>query len=115
MGINNVSWRFIVPQETQIIENDTQEYHNRAHYGYESNKDIPISKIDKIEIEKFRSLSGREIKLGKHLTFISGKNGTMKTTLMGLIAHPFSNDTKDAFGIPLKTNLGDVFKLSKKI
>ena len=38
----------------------------------------------------------------------------MKTTLMGLIAHPFSNDTKDAFGIPLKTNLGDVFKLSKK-
>ena len=41
MGINNVSWRFIVPQETQIIENDTQEYHNRAHYGYESNKDIP--------------------------------------------------------------------------
>ena len=114
MGINNVSWRFIVPQETQIIENDTQEYHNRAHYGYESNKDIPISKIDKIEIEKFRSLSGREIKLGKHLTFISGKNGTMKTTLMGLIAHPFSNDTKDAFGIPLKTNLGDVFKLSKK-
>ena len=91
-----------------------QEYHNRQFYNYETNKDIPIAKIDKIEIEKFRSLVNRKIKLGKHLTIISGKNGTMKTTLMGLIAHPFSNDTKDAFGVPLKTNLGDVFKLSKK-
>lgn len=103
-----------MPEEINIIENDTQEYHNRAFYGYENNKDIPIASIDKIEIEKFRSLSSRELKLGKHLTIISGKNGTMKTTLMGLIAHPFSNNTKDAFGAPLKTNLGDVFKLSKK-
>ena len=103
-----------MPQETQIVENDMQEYHNRAHYGYESNKDIPISKIDKIEIEKFRSLSGREIKLGKHLTIISGKNGTMKTTLMGLIAHPFSNDSEDAFHDPLKTLKSDVFRLSTK-
>lgn len=103
-----------MPEEINIIENNTQEYHNRKFYGYENNKDIPIASIDKIEIEKFRSLSGRELKLGKHLTIISGKNGTMKTTLMGLIAHPFSNNTKDAFGAPLKTNLGDVFKLSKK-
>ena len=91
-----------------------QGYHNRQFYDYETNKDIHIAKIDKIEIEKFRSLANRKIKLGKHLTIISGKNGTMKTTLMGLIAHPFSNNTKDAFGVPLKTNLGDVFKLSKK-
>lgn len=109
-----MSWRYIVPQETQIVENNTQEYHNRAHYGYETNKDIPISKIDKIEIEKFRSLSDREIKLGKYLTIISGKNGTMKTTLMGLIAHPFSNDNEDAFHDPLKTLKSDVFRLSTK-
>lgn len=103
-----------MPEDINIIENNTQEYHNCAFYGYENNKDIPIASIDKIEIEKFRSLSGRELKLGKHLTIISGKNGTMKTTLMGLIAHPFSNNTKDAFGAPLKTKLSDVFKLSKK-
>ena len=103
-----------MPEETQIAEGDMQEYHNSGFYGYKNNKDISIAKIDKIEIKKFRSLSNREVKLGKSLTIISGKNGTMKTTLMGLIAHPFSNDTKDAFGGQLKTNLGDVFKLSKK-
>lgn len=91
-----------------------QEYHNRAFYNYENNKDIPIAKIDKIEIEKFRSLSNREVKLGKYLTIISGKNGTMKTTLLGLIAHPFSNDNEDAFHDPLKTLKGDVFRLSTK-
>lgn len=109
-----MSWGCSVPKATQIIENDVQEYHNRAFYGYESNKDIPIEKIDKIEIEKFRSLSNRELKLGKYLTIISGKNGTMKTTLLGLIAHPFSNESEDAFHDRLKTLKGDVFRLSTK-
>ena len=63
-----------MPEDINIIENNTQEYHNCAFYGYENNKDIPIASIDKIEIKKFRSLSGRELKLGKHLTIISGKH-----------------------------------------
>lgn len=36
----------------------------------------------------------------------------MKTSLMGLLAHPFSSEARDAFGTELKTPLQEVFKLS---
>jgi hypothetical protein len=43
--------------------------------------------------------------MGEHITVLSGRNGTMKTSLMGLLAHPFSSEAKDAFGSDLKTTL----------
>ena len=87
-------------------------FKNRNEYGYMSNKDIPIKKINALEIENFRTLKKRVVSLGNNLTVISGKNGTMKTTLMGLIAHPFTSTSKDCFGKQLKTPLKEVFKLS---
>ena len=85
-----------------------------SSYGYESNKDIKIKTIDGIYIKNFRSLKDRKLELGKHITIITGKNGTMKSSLLGLIAHPFSPDdnAKDVFGDYLKTDMSDVFKLS---
>jgi hypothetical protein len=47
-------------------------------------------------------------------TVFSGRNGTMKTSIMGLIAHPFDSDAEDAFGKTLKTTLKDVFNLSSQ-
>lgn len=46
--------------------------------------------IEKIHILKFRKFIDLEIKCGKKLTVIAGQNGTQKTTLLGLLAHPFS-------------------------
>ena len=46
--------------------------------------------IEKIHIVKFRKFSNLTIKCGRKLTIIAGQNGTQKTTLLGLIAHPFS-------------------------
>ena len=46
--------------------------------------------IEKIHITKFRKFSNLTIKCGRKLTVIAGQNGTQKTTLLGLIAHPFS-------------------------
>lgn len=82
---------------------------------YTSNKDINIKTIDSIYIKNFRSLKERKLELGKHITIITGKNGTMKSSLLGLIAHPFSpsgDDVKDVFGDILKTDMKDVFRLS---
>ena len=82
---------------------------------YTSNKDINIKTIDSIYVKNFRSLKERKLELGKHITIITGKNGTMKSSLLGLIAHPFSpsgDDVKDVFGDILKTDMKDVFRLS---
>lgn len=83
-------------------------------YGYTNNKDIKFSYIKGLYIDKFRSMSGRYLKLGKYITLVTGKNGTMKSSLLGLIAHPFSspNNAKDMYGNELKTSYSDVFRLS---
>lgn len=82
--------------------------------GYTDNKDVKFEYIRGITIKKFRSLKNRNLNLGKYLTVITGKNGTMKSSLLGLLAHPFSSPTnaKDLYGHPLKTDMKDVFKLS---
>ena len=84
--------------------------------GYKNYKEVSFQHISGIHIEHFRSLTNRDIKLGKYLTLITGKNGTMKSSILGLIAHPFSspNEAKDMYGKDLKTKHSDVFKLSLK-
>ena len=84
----------------------------KAELGHSDNKEIPIKSILGIRIERFRSFRGQSLVMGEHVTVLSGRNGTMKTSLMGLLAHPFSSDAKDAFGSELKSNLHEVFKLS---
>lgn len=86
----------------------------KEYYNYIENKDIKIKHIDAIYINNFRSLRDRKIELGRYITLITGKNGTMKSSILGLIAHPFSNkpESKDIFGNPLKTDMKNVFRLS---
>lgn len=84
----------------------------KIELGLSNNKDIQIQKILGIRIKCFRSLKEQSLILGEHVTVLSGRNGTMKTSLMGLLAQPFSSEAKDAFGTELKTPLHQVFKLS---
>lgn len=79
--------------------------------GYLNNKDVKFKYITGLYIQNFRSLKNRTLKLGKYMTVITGKNGTMKSSLMGLITHPFSspNSAKDLHGKPLKTDMRTVF------
>jgi hypothetical protein len=85
---------------------------NKSELGISDNKSIPIIRIKGIDIKRFRSLTQQQIILGSRVTVLSGRNGTMKTSLMGLIAHPFSSESEDGFGRPLKTTLSEVFNLS---
>lgn len=92
------------------------EYRTIRELGYSNNKEVIFKKVNSIYIEKFRSIENKQMDLGEHLTVISGKNGTMKSTILGLLAHPFSspNSAKDHFGNNLKTTMSDVFRFSKK-
>lgn len=93
---------------------ENEKYLDAVGSGYENNKDVVIKKIEGIRLSKFRTFSERSMDLGNIITVVSGKNGTMKSTLLGLLAHPFSspNDAQDAFGNQLKTQHSDVFYLS---
>ena len=85
---------------------------SRKELGFQDNKSVPIEKVFAIDIKKFRTFENQTIFLGDHITVFSGRNGTMKTSLLGLVAHPFEGDGKDAFGKTLKTSLSEVFNLS---
>ena len=86
----------------------------RKELSFEENKSVPIDKVLAIDIKKFRTFENQTVFLGEQVTVFSGRNGTMKTSLMGLIAHPFDGAGKDAFGKTLKTSLSEVFNLSEE-
>ena len=96
------------------MPNLLNDFETVAEAGYLSNRDVFIQRLDSIYISKFRTFQDRNVKLGKFITIIVGRNATMKTSLLGLIAHPFASEAKDCFGAPLKTELSKVFKLSHK-
>lgn len=93
---------------------ETVTYKSTKELGYDSTKNVTIKKIDGIKLINFRGIENEVLELGEYITVLAGKNGTMKSTMLGLIAHPFTspNKAKDILGHPLKTNLSDVFKLS---
>lgn len=76
--------------------------------------------IRKVYVEKFRKLSDQEFVLGKKLTVIAGQNGTMKSTLLGMIGQPFSmkdkanpiSKAKTIDGYLFESKYGDKFKFS---
>lgn len=49
--------------------------------------------IEKIYIKKFRGFEDVTINFNRPVNAIIGRNGTLKTTLLGMLAHPFSLET----------------------
>ncbi len=48
------------------------------------------TQLKKLKIEKFRALNNVEIEFGSHITVICGKNGTSKSSILGIAAQIFS-------------------------
>ena len=46
--------------------------------------------LKKLIIKKFRALSNVDIEFGTHITVICGKNGTSKSSILGIAAQIFS-------------------------
>jgi AAA15 family ATPase/GTPase len=82
------------------------------------------TQLKKIKIKKFRALSDVEIDFGTHITVICGKNGTSKSSILGIAAQIFSFDkdyTKDELlnystitGAEFKSKYSEHFRLSDK-
>ena len=71
--------------------------------------------IKEIEIFKFRNFKeGLKIEIGKHLTLISGKNGTSKTTLLGMLAKPFKGNEKDIYSNEMSGTFQNMIKKVEK-
>lgn len=87
---------------------------NKHSYGLSDNKSMEIKDIYGIDIADFRLFRNQTFDLGKNITVISGKNGTMKSTIMGLLAQPFRTQHFDVFGKAMQTKFSDVFKLSSE-
>lgn len=76
-----------------------------------------------INIKNFRNLSDIDVDFGRRITIISGKNGTAKSTILGLAAQIFSfdkdytdNEKLDFItlsGSPFKSQFSEHFRLSK--
>ena len=47
-------------------------------------------RIKSVHIERFRGITNQTFNLGERITIVVGQNGTMKTTLLGMISQPFS-------------------------
>ncbi|WP_330948911.1 AAA family ATPase [Virgibacillus sp. MG-45] len=77
-----------------------------------SNKQIIVSKIKGIRVNKFRNMQDKLFTLSDRVTLFSGHNGTMKSTLIGLFVQPFNSDVVDLYNNPLKTQFSSIFKLS---
>ncbi|TWT16421.1 AAA family ATPase [Streptococcus sp. sy010] len=87
-------------------------FKRKKELNINDNKNIIIESVHGISIKNFRLLENQEFTLGKHITVVSGRNGTMKSTIMGLIAHPFETDYEDITEKIMKTAFSEVFKLS---
>jgi predicted ATP-dependent endonuclease of OLD family len=46
--------------------------------------------LKKLAIEKFRALNNVEVEFGDHITVVCGKNGTSKSSILGIAAQIFS-------------------------
>lgn len=51
---------------------------------------MPKTQLKKIVIEKFRALNNVEVEFGDHITVVCGKNGTSKSSILGIAAQIFS-------------------------
>ncbi|MBW1700346.1 MAG: AAA family ATPase [Deltaproteobacteria bacterium] len=49
-----------------------------------------VTRVEQLEIDTFRRFHDITIPFGQHVTIIAGQNGTSKSTLLGMLAQPFS-------------------------
>lgn len=81
------------------------------------------TKLKKLLIEQFRALNGVEIEFGDHITVVCGKNGTSKSSILGIAAQIFSfekdyvKDEEISFqqvsGLDFKSRYSEHFRISK--
>lgn len=82
------------------------------------------TQLKKLIIEKFRALNNVEIEFGDHITVVCGKNGTSKSSILGIAAQIFSFEKDYVSNRPLsfqpiaretfKSQYSEHFRISKR-
>ena len=83
------------------------------------------TQLKKLVIEKFRALKNVDVEFGDHITVVCGKNGTSKSSILGIAAQIFSfekNYAKDESlrhfrqitGAEFKSQYSEHFRISEK-
>lgn len=82
------------------------------------------TQLKKLEIENFRALNSVEVAFGDHITVVCGKNGTSKSSILGIAAQIFSfekdyaKDEELSFrqiaGGSFKSQYSEHFRISEK-
>ncbi len=82
------------------------------------------TQLNKIKIEKFRALENVEVEFGDHITVVCGKNGTSKSSILGIAAQIFSFDKdyvtdqslkfSQITGASFKSQYSEHFRISDK-
>ena len=86
---------------------------------------MPTTKLNKIVIKKFRALNDVQIELGDHITVICGKNGTSKSSILGIAAQIFNFEKnyengeslrsyRQITGAEFKSQYSEHFRISEK-
>jgi AcrR family transcriptional regulator len=85
---------------------------------------MPKTQLKKLAIEKFRALNNVGVEFGDHITVVCGKNGTSKSSILGIAAQIFSfekdyaRDEDISFrqitGSPFKSPPSEHFRISEK-
>jgi AAA15 family ATPase/GTPase len=85
---------------------------------------MSITKLKKITFKKFRSLENVSLELGDRITLICGKNGTSKSSILGVAAQIFSFDKdyikneklsyKQITGTSFKSQFSEHFRISNE-
>ncbi|OUZ16520.1 hypothetical protein A5868_001441, partial [Enterococcus sp. 12F9_DIV0723] len=70
-------------------------FKRKHEYGLNENKGMIINDIYGIDIDSFRLFHNQKFELGEQITVVSGRNGTMKSTLMGLVSQPYRTSHRD--------------------
>lgn len=70
------------------------------------------TQLKKLHIEKFRALNNVEVEFGDSITVVCGKNGTSKSSILGIAAQIFSFEKDYASGqdISFRQIAGGTFK-----
>ena len=84
-----------------------------------------MTKLKKITIEKFRALNNVDVEFGEYITVICGKNGTSKSSILGVAAQIFSfskdyvtgaglSDFRQVSGKGFKSQYSEHIRISEK-
>lgn len=73
---------------------------------------MPKTQLKKLFIERFRALNNVEVEFGDYITVICGKNGTSKSSILGIAAQIFSfeKDYLNDTALPFRQIAGGLFK-----